>query len=121
MEVIKVLGREISDGNNLINMYTVPVGKGCVISNLNICNLDKYDSEISIAIAPLDVFNEGFSSLKFYLELNMIVYANCSSQRLKGVTLSANECVLVYGASEFISFNLFGSEFDQTFIATVET
>jgi hypothetical protein len=120
MEVIKVLGREISDGNLNI-LYITPQNKGCVISNLNICNLDKYDSEISIAIAPLDVFNEGFSSLKFYLELNMIVYGNCSAQRLKGVTLSANECVLVYGASEFISFNLFGSEFDQIITQQVET
>ena len=116
MEVIKILGRNVSNGNNLLQLYQVPSNKGGVISFLNICNLDLYDANISIAIAPDGVYGtEAGISTEHYLELNMLVYGNCSAQRLKGVTLAAGDTIVVYGSTELISFNLFGSEFDQSF------
>ncbi|MCE2706917.1 MAG: hypothetical protein LW807_07560 [Proteobacteria bacterium] len=114
MEVVKVLGRTISDATELIELYTVPENKGCVISTLNICNLDLYDANISIAIAPAGISKYGLNN-EYYLELNMMVYGNCSSQRLKGITLASGDTIYVYGSTELISFNVFGSEFDQSF------
>jgi hypothetical protein len=58
---------------------------------------------------------EGGADLKSYIEYGMLVYANCSSQRMKGVTLAQGDTVVVYANSEHITFNLFGSEFNQTF------
>jgi hypothetical protein len=110
MEVIKILGKASPSGAD-VNIYTVPTDKGAVISSLNICNRDTYDATIKIAIkdTAFDPVDED------YLEYNMTVYGNCSAQRLKGVTLAQGDIVVVSSSSENVSFQLFGSEFDQSF------
>jgi len=48
----------------------------------------------------------------------MLIYSKCSSQRLKGITLAAGDIVEITSSTDFISFSLFGSEFDQNFSYT---
>jgi hypothetical protein len=110
MEVIKVLGKVSPSATTLTTLYTVPTDKGAVISSLNICNRDTYDATIRIAI-----YRTESPASADYLEYNMMVYGNCSAQRLKGVTMAQGDIVSIYASSEHISFQLFGSEFDQTF------
>ena len=110
MEVIRVLGTSSPSASNFTTLYTVGQDKGAVISMLNICNRDSYDATIRIAVyrteSPLNAE---------YLEYGMVVYGNCSAQRLKGVTLAQGDKIGIWASSEHISFNLFGSTFDQTF------
>ena len=110
MEVIKLLGAVSPDPNTLDVVYTVPADKGAVVSSMNICNRDSYDATIQIMI-----YRGATPDPKNYLEFNMLVYGNCSAQRMKGVTLAQGDKVGVYASSEHISFNLFGSEFDQSY------
>jgi hypothetical protein len=112
METVKILGQACPKISNEI-LYIVPEKKGCVISHLNIVNADIYDSLISIRIGSAENLENNPDVTQ--IESNMLVYANCSSQRLKGVTLAAGDIVEVASASDFISFSLFGSEFDQDF------
>lgn len=110
MEVIRVLGTSSPSANNLTTLFTVGEDKGAVISVLNICNRDSYDATIRIA-----VYRTESPASADYLEYGMVVYGNCSAQRLKGVTLAQGDIVGIWASSEHISFNLFGSTFDQTF------
>lgn len=112
MEVIKILGQASPASTNAV-LYTVPTDKGCVISQLNICNRDTTDGEVSVQIGNSE--NLEFSPEITWMELGMIVYANCSAQRLKGITLAQGDIVKVTSSSNNITFQLFGSEFDQTF------
>ena len=115
MEVIKILGQSAPKADTEI-IYIVPEDKGCVISVLNIVNTDVYDATISIQIGNAD--NLQYNEEVTWIEYGMIVYSKCSSQRLKGVTLAAGDIVQVSSSTEFISFSLFGSEFDQNFSYT---
>jgi len=110
MEVIRVLGTSSPTANNFTTLYSVGLDKGAVISMLNICNRDSYDATINIA-----VFRTESPAIADYLEYGMIIYGNCSAQRLKGVTLAQGDKIGIWASSEHISFNLFGSTFDQTF------
>jgi len=110
MEVIRVLGTSSPSASNFTTLYTVGQDKGAVISMLNICNRDSYDATIRIA-----VYRTESPSNSEYLEYGMVVYGNCSAQRLKGVTLAQGDKIGIWASSEHISFNLFGSTFDQTF------
>lgn len=110
MEVIRVLGTSSPSANTLSTLYTVGEDKGAVISVLNICNRDNYDATIRIA-----VHRSESPANSNYLEYGMIVYGNCSSNRLKGITLAQGDKISIWASSEHISFNLFGSTFDQTF------
>lgn len=112
MEVIKILG-QVCPTSTSETIYTVPSDKGCVISYINICNRDNYDGEISIQIGNSNALSE--SPEITWMENGMIVYSKCSAQRLKGVTLAQGDIVKVTSSTEFITFVLFGSEFDQTF------
>lgn len=114
MEVIKVLGQASPDANDLTFLYTVGEDKGAVISMLNICNRDSNDATINISIyRPIE--QEEQPANANYLEYAMLVYGNCSAQRLKGVTLAQGDTVAVWASSANVSFNIFGSEFYQTF------
>ena len=110
MEVIRVLGTSSPSASTLSLLFTVGVDKAAVISMLNICNRDSYDATIRIA-----VYRTESPASADYLEYGMVVYGNCSAQRLKGVTLAQGDIVGIWASSEHISFNLFGSTFDQTF------
>lgn len=112
MEVVKILGKA-SPKLSEEDIYTVPAGKGCVISHINICNADFYDTDISIQIGQPNDFL--YNSDLTYAEYGMLVYAKCSAQRLKGVTLAEGDSIKVGSNNEFVTFILFGSEFDQSF------
>ena len=112
MEVIKILG-QIAPQSTTENIYVVPENKGCVISQLNIVNRDYYDATISIKIGSAE--NLEFNPEVTWVEQDMLIYSKCSSQRLKGVTLAAGDIVEITSSTDFISFSLFGSEFDQSF------
>lgn len=114
MEVIKILGQANPDAVTNTQLYTVPIDKGTVISYLNICNMDAYDAFVNVAVIRGHLPETGPES-KSYIEYHMMVYGNCSSQRMKGVTLAQGDTIAVYASSEHITFNLFGSEFDQTY------
>jgi hypothetical protein len=98
MEVIKILGQANPSSTTEI-IYIVPENKGCVISQLNIVN-SEFNPEIT------------------WVEQDMLIYSKCSSQRLKGITLAAGDIVQITSSTDFISFSLFGSEFDQNFSYT---
>lgn len=110
MEVIRVLGTSSPSASNFTLLYTVGQDKGAVISILNICNRDSNDATIRIA-----VYRDESPVNAEYLEYGMVVYGNCSAQRLKGVTLAQGDKIGIWASSEHVSFNLFGSTFDQTF------
>ncbi len=112
MEVIKILG-QANPKSTSEYLYIVPEGKGCVISSLNILNMDIYDSIIDIQIGSIENIDNNTEIT--YVEYGMLIYGKCSSQRLKGATLAAGDIVLVRTNTDFISFSLFGSEFDQNF------
>lgn len=114
MEVIKILGQSNPEAITNTMLYTVPIDKGTVISYSNICNMDANDGVVNIAVIRGFMPESGIE-LKSYIEYGMIVYANCSSQRMKGVTLAQGDTVIVYANTEHIAFSLFGSEFNQTF------
>lgn len=112
MEVVKILG-QVCPLSTAEIIYTVPANKGCVISFLNIVNRDHYDATVSIQVGSSEnIDNEPEIT---WLESGMIVYGDCSAQRLKGVTLAAGDIVQVTSSTENITFNLFGSEFNQSF------
>jgi hypothetical protein len=119
MEVIRILGTSSPSANTFSLLYTVGEDKGAVISMLNICNRDSYDATIRIAIYRDNELPEAYEtespSNANYLEYGMLIYGNCSAQRLKGVTLAQGDKIGIWASSENISFNLFGSTFDQTF------
>ena len=114
MELIKILGQSCPQTESVV-LYEVPFNKGCVVSYLNICNMDGNDANISIMIGNRDALEYVPSDPKYYVEYQMLVYANCSSQRLKGVTLSAGDAIMVISNTDTVSFNLFGSEFTQNY------
>jgi hypothetical protein len=115
MEVIKILGQANPSSTTEI-IYIVPESKGCVISQLNIINRDYYDATISIQIGSSE--NIEFNPEITWVEQDMLIYSKCSSQRLKGFTLAAGDIVQITSSTDFISFSLFGSEFDQNFSYT---
>lgn len=112
MEVIKILGQS-SPSSTFETIYTVPVDKGCVISYLNIVNRDLYDATIRIQVGSEDVIEN--SPELSWVEYEMLIYSNCSAQRLKGVSLAQGDRIIVTSSTEHITFALFGSEFDQTY------
>lgn len=112
MEVVKILGQVCPLSTSQI-IYTVPANKGCVISFLNIVNREHYDSTISIQVGNSESLDNEPEIT--WLESAMIVYGNCSAQRLKGVTLAAGDIIEVTSFSDNVTFVLFGSEFDQSF------
>jgi hypothetical protein len=114
MEVIKILGQANPSAEFNTILYSVPIDKGTVISYMNICNMDSNDAAVNIAVIRGHLPEIGVDSIS-YIEYGMLVYANCSSQRMKGVTLAQGDTVVVYANSEHITFNLFGSEFNQTY------
>lgn len=114
MEVIKILGQANPSTEFNTILYSVPIDKGTVISYMNICNMDSNDAAVNIAVIRGHLPEIGVDSIS-YIEYGMLVYANCSSQRMKGVTLAQGDTVVVYANSEHITFNLFGSEFNQTY------
>ena len=110
MEVVRLLGRLNPVAGNDGQIYLVGENKGCVISSMNICNTDVNDATIRIALIrdiSADIYD--------YLEYNMVVYGNCSAQRLKGVTLAQGDIIVCWASSNNINFHLFGSEFDQSY------
>jgi hypothetical protein len=117
MEVIKILGQaapaipEIGSAYEIL--YIVPENKGCVISYINILNKETTDGYISIQIGSAE--NLEFNTEITWIEYEMLVYAKCSTQRLKGATLAAGDIVQITSYAPSISFTLFGSEFDQNF------
>jgi hypothetical protein len=115
MEVIKILGQAAPQSTSEI-IYIVPEDKGCVISQLNIVNRDYYDATISIKIGSAE--NLEYNPEITWVEQDMLIYSKCSSQRLKGITLAAGDIVEITSSTDFISFSLFGSEFDQNFSYT---
>lgn len=112
MEVIKILGQSSPSTTSAV-LYTVPTDKGCVISQLNICNRAATDGEVSVQIGSSEDIDN--SPEITWAENGMIVYSKCSAQRLKGITLAQGDIVKVTSSSNNITFQLFGSEFDQTF------
>lgn len=114
MEVVKILGQSNPEATINTMLYTVPIDKGAVISHLNICNLDFYDAFVFVSIIRGHLPESGVEN-KSYIEYNMMIYAHSSSQRMKGVTLAQGDTVIIYATTDHISFNLFGSEFDQSF------
>lgn len=112
MEVIKILG-QVSPQTTAEVIYTVPTDKGAVISSINICNTDTNDSTISIQVGSSE--NIDNSPEITWVESGMLVYANCSAQRMKGISLAQGDIVKVTSSSDYVTFVLFGSEFDQTF------
>jgi hypothetical protein len=112
MEVIKILGQANPQTTEEI-LYIVPANKGCVISQLNIVNRDYYDATINIKIGSAE--NIEYNPEITWVEQDMLIYSKCSSQRLKGITLAAGDIVQITSSTDFISFSLFGSEFDQNF------
>jgi hypothetical protein len=114
MEVLKILGQENPESVTTTQLYSVPIDKGCVVSYINICNMDAYDAFINIGVIRGHI-PEGGVANQSYIEYHMMVYGNCSAQRMKGVTLAQGDTIAVYASSEHITFSLFGSEFDQTF------
>lgn len=115
MEVIKILGQAAPSTTTEI-LYIVPENKGCVISYLNILNRDTIDQNINIQIGSSE--NLEFNPEITWVEQDMLIYAKCSSQRLKGATLAAGDIIQITTNSNLISFTLFGSEFDQNFSYT---
>lgn len=115
MEVIKILGQaNPQEATSVIQiLYVVPENKGCVISYLNIVNRGLSDGNISIQIGSAE-YLENFPE-STWIENNMLVYAQCSSQRLKGATLAAGDIVQITAWTDDMTFVLFGSEFTQNF------
>jgi len=121
METIKILGQA---SPTLIDfdipateiIYVVPDDKGCVVSYLNIVNRTNFDVNIRIQVGSAEnlTYNEEIT----WMEFDMIVYAKCSAQRLKGVTLAAGDIVQITSNADYVTFALFGSEFDQNFSYT---
>lgn len=115
MEVIKILGQANPKATSEY-LYIVPEGKGCVISYLNIVNMDVSDQFIDIQIGSSENIDNNPEIT--WVEFGMQVYSKCSSQRLKGATLAAGDIILIASSTDQISFTLFGSEFDQNFSYT---
>lgn len=124
MEVIKILGQanpvpsiELGETEKSEILYIVPENKGCVVSYLNILNGHSFDVKISIQVGSVENIDNNPDIT--WVEYNMLVYAECSAQRLKGLTLAAGDMVIVTAyETNFerpLTFSLFGSEFDQYF------
>lgn len=110
MEVIRVLAQSKPAGGGFYALFGVGIDKGVVISFLNICNTDVYDASVRIAI-----YRDESPDPEHYVEYGMLIYGNCSAQRLKGVTLAQGDKIGVYSSSGNVTFSLFGSEFDQSY------
>lgn len=120
METIKILGQSnpITTQNTIL--YTVPIDKGCVISHLNILNIGLNTEYYNLAVIN-GFLPESGVPLKSYIEYEKSLNSHTSEIKLKGVTLAQGDTIIVNVGSEAgeipsnLSFNLFGSEFDQTY------
>lgn len=122
MEIIKILGQSNPIQLEEIAIYTVPIDKGCVISHLNICNRSNTTDYYSVAVINGFLPESGIPT-KSYIEFEKSITGKTSDSKLKGVTLAQGDTIIIKVTSENesgpelsnLSFNLFGSEFDQTY------
>ena len=109
METIKILGQSNPAATTETTLYTVPDSKAAVISSIVVCNRDGGNKSFRISVS----YGGAATANKDYLYYDTSMTAHESKEIKIGLTLSNADVIRIYASSTDLSFNCFGSEFDQ--------
>lgn len=102
----KVLGQVAPAATTLTSLYTVGAGAAAITSTLTICNIGASATTFRIAIRPIGAA----LASQHYIMYDAAIATNDTMFLTLGLTLAAGDVVSVYAGTEFVVFNLFGSE-----------
>lgn len=102
----KILGQVNPSINTNTTVYQVPSGANAVVSTINICNQVTTSSTFSIAT----ITSNAAVGAKNYIAYNVSVPSSDAIALTLGVTLAANDAIMVSTNNANVSFSVFGSE-----------
>ena len=107
-DVYKVLGQSSPAATTATVLYTVPANKQTVISTLSICNRASSDATFRVIVQKAA---EQSSILdKQYFAYDTKVFKNDTTSITVGMTLATGDRIQVYGLTDYVTFQAFGSE-----------
>jgi glucose-6-phosphate dehydrogenase assembly protein OpcA len=104
--VYKVLGQSAPSATTATTLYTVPADTSAVVSTIVVANRTNSSATYRIAVRPAGATLAN----QHYLAYDVPVAASDSTTLTLGITLAATDVVTVYGSTNNLSFNVFGSE-----------
>jgi len=107
-DVYKVLGQQAPGATTATVLYTVPATTQTVISTLSICNLAALDATFRIIIQKSG--EQSSIASKQYFAYDTKVFKNDTTSITVGMTLATGDRIQVYGSTNTLSFQAFGSE-----------
>lgn len=112
-EIKKILGQAAPSATTETTLYTVPSGKGAVISSIVVCNIST-SATFRVSVS----YGGNATATKDYLYYDLTIGANDTFTFTIGITMSNADIIRVYASSANLSFNCFGAEFNQTNVFT---
>ena len=107
-DVYKVLGQQAPAATTATVLYTVPANKQTVVSTLAVCNRSDTAATFRLIVQPAaDVASIGN---KQYLAYDTVVAKNDTTFITVGLTLATGDRIQVYGSTNALTFQAFGSE-----------
>ena len=107
-DVYKVLGQSSPAATTATVLYTVPASKQAVISTLSICNQASLDATFRIIIQKSA--EQSSIASKQYFAYDTKVFKNDTTSITVGMTLATGDRIQIYGSTNNLSFQAFGSE-----------
>lgn len=107
-DVYKVLGQQAPAATTATVLYTVPANTQAVISTLSICNLAAADATFRIIVQK--AAEQSSIASKQYFAYDTKVFKNDTTSITVGMTLATGDRIQVYGSTNTLSFQAFGSE-----------
>jgi len=102
----KILGQVAPSATTNTAIYRVPAATETVVSTLFVCNRGSTAALYRIAIRQ-DGNGVGDEQ---YIAYDAVILGNDSVAITVGVTLEANDAIVIYASTGNLSFNAFGSE-----------
>lgn len=106
----KVLGQLYANAYTYADVYTCPAGTNAVVSTIAICNQDVSTTSYRIAIQKASEYSPITPQNKQFIAYEITLDPKDSTTATLGVTLAAGDVITVWAATNYVSFNVFGSE-----------
>ena len=106
----KILGQINPSASTFATLYNVPAAAQTVIATINICNLDSVARAFRLATVKSGA-NTTTPTTNTFIAYDTAIPANDSLALTIGITLAANDTVVVYAnSSANMAFTAYGSE-----------
>jgi hypothetical protein len=106
----KVLGQAYPNAYSYYDVYTCPAGKQAVISTMTMCNQLTLTSSYRIAVQKASEYSPLTPASKTFIAYEITLAPKDSTTATLGITLDAGDVITVWAATDYVSFNVFGSE-----------